>query len=198
MAFGFLISTHAFAEDAAAQPSLIESLVPFLLIFVMMYFLLIRPQMKKAKGQASLISSLKAGDEIVTSGGLIGRIKTVAETFVVVDMGTTNLKVLKDNISRLTNPTKEATVVAKKRQIEICTASGNPEGRSPKDLFQEQKQARRSPSKSVLIPVKIWNGDVFFCELRDIVMRLFYVKPFLCILVSFVVGSPILTKESKR
>lgn len=109
-----LTSWSAYGDGQAAQPSLLESLVPFLLIFVMMYFLLIRPQIKKAKEQAALSSALKSGDEVVTTGGLIGRIKTVSEQFVVVDMGSTSLKVLKENIARLTKPENQARALKEK------------------------------------------------------------------------------------
>ena len=61
------------AAAAAKQPSLLDGmLVPMVLIFVMFYFVLIRPQQKRAKDQQSLITSAKSGDEIVTSGGLHG------------------------------------------------------------------------------------------------------------------------------
>src|SRR5437868_889014 len=78
-----LTETQLFAQatqaaQASGQPSLIESLVPILLVFVVMYFLLIRPQVKKAKEQANLINSLQVGDEVVTSGGIIGRIRSIS------------------------------------------------------------------------------------------------------------------------
>lgn len=88
------------AATHAAQPSLFESLVPFLFIFVLMYFLMIRPQVKKAKEHTALLKNLKPGDEIVTSGGIIGRIRSIADLFVTIDVGSTNIKVLKEHVSQ--------------------------------------------------------------------------------------------------
>lgn len=87
-----------------AQPSFMENMIPFLLIFVLMYFLLIRPQVKKAKEHTKLLDALKVGDEVVTSGGFIGRIRNISDTFVVLDLGSTTAKILKENISRTSFP----------------------------------------------------------------------------------------------
>ena len=111
----FSQALYASAESAAntaatnAQPSLIESLIPFFLIFVAMYFVLIRPQAKKAKEHQNLLSSLKPGDEIVTSGGIIGRIKSISEDFVSVDLGSTHIKVMKEHISKFTKKDSSQT-----------------------------------------------------------------------------------------
>lgn len=109
------LSTVGFAQEAeqvgsAAQPSLFESMIPFLIILILMYFLLIRPQVKKSKQHSSLISTLQVGDEVVTSGGLIGRIKSVSDAFIVLDLGSTTVKILKENITRLTHPKNDASV----------------------------------------------------------------------------------------
>lgn len=95
-----------FAEEAVAakQPSFFENMIPILFVFVLMYFLLIRPQVKKAKEQTKLLDTLQEGDEVVTSGGLIGRIRTISETFIVLDLGSTTVKILKENIIRTTFP----------------------------------------------------------------------------------------------
>jgi preprotein translocase subunit YajC len=94
----------AAAAAVSSQPSMFESLVPFLLIFVLMYFLMIRPQVKKAKEHSSLLNSLKVGDEVITSGGLIGRIRSIAEGFVVLDLGSTTVKVLREHITQTAKP----------------------------------------------------------------------------------------------
>ena len=93
--------------QVAVQPSLIESMIPFLLIFVVMYFILIRPQAKKAKAHKVLLESLKVGDEVVTSGGIIGRIKSLAETFVTLEVGNASLKVLKEHVVLATRGSKK-------------------------------------------------------------------------------------------
>jgi preprotein translocase subunit YajC len=65
-----------------------------------MYFLVIRPQQKKAKEHQALLTTLKVGDEVVTTGGIIGRIKAIADAFVTLEAGpNTTLKVQKSHIA---------------------------------------------------------------------------------------------------
>lgn len=79
----FLIAS-AYAQDAAPQGGGLMSFLPLIIIFVIFYFLLIRPQMKRAKEHRALVAGLEKGDEIVTNGGLLGRITDVGDTFVTV------------------------------------------------------------------------------------------------------------------
>ena len=95
----------AYGQEGAAPkgPSLMDMLVLPLGFIVIMYFFIIRPQQRKAKEQASLITNLKSGDEVITTGGLIGRVKSVADTFVTIDIAAnTAVKVMKSHISGLT------------------------------------------------------------------------------------------------
>ncbi|NNJ66380.1 MAG: preprotein translocase subunit YajC [Xanthomonadales bacterium] len=85
----FIASAHA--QDAA-QPGGLMSFLPLIIIFVIFYFLLIRPQMKRAKEHKKLVSELANGDEIVTNGGLLGRITNVGESFVTVEL-TDNVRI---------------------------------------------------------------------------------------------------------
>lgn len=98
----FSIWTNSALAQAAAQPqgpSMFEMLVPFVGLFVVMYFFMLRPQQMRAKEHQAFLASLKAGDEIVTSGGIIGRVRSVAEGFVSVEIaGDTVIKVLKSAI----------------------------------------------------------------------------------------------------
>jgi len=92
-----------------AQPSFFEILVMPAALLVIMYFFVIRPQQKKAKEQLSLIDGLKVGDEVVTSGGIIGRIKSIAEQFVTLEAGSnTLLKIQKNHITGAPKPKPEA------------------------------------------------------------------------------------------
>ena len=76
---------NAYAQDAAS-PGGLMSFLPLIVIFVVFYFLLIRPQMKRAKEHRQLVSGLSKGDEVVTNGGLLGRITDVTESFVTVEL----------------------------------------------------------------------------------------------------------------
>jgi preprotein translocase subunit YajC len=81
----------AYAQDASPQSSLL-SFLPLIIIFVVFYFLLIRPQTKRAKEHRPLVANLANGDEVVTNGGLLGRITHVGESFVTVELAD-NVKV---------------------------------------------------------------------------------------------------------
>ena len=75
----------AYAQDASPQGGLL-SFLPLIIIFVVFYFLLIRPQTKRAKEHRQLVANLANGDEVVTNGGLLGRITHVGESFVTVEL----------------------------------------------------------------------------------------------------------------
>lgn len=105
-----LTSLSLLAEEAAKsastqQPSFMEGVLPFVFIFVAMYFIMIRPQAKKAKDHANLLKNLKNGDEVVTSGGIIGKVKHIADDFITLEVGSNHMKILKDHIA---GPTKKA------------------------------------------------------------------------------------------
>jgi preprotein translocase subunit YajC len=75
-----MLISPAYAQDAAGgTAALIMQLAPLLLIFAVFYFLLIRPQQKKAREHRALLSSLKRGDRVLTSGGIIAQITRVKE-----------------------------------------------------------------------------------------------------------------------
>ena len=77
----------AYAADAApAAPNQFMSFVPLVLIFVVFYFLLIRPQQKKAKEHQDFLGNLKKGDAVVSSGGLIGTITGLTDTVVTLEV----------------------------------------------------------------------------------------------------------------
>jgi preprotein translocase subunit YajC len=81
------MTSLAYAADAAspaANP--LTGFLPMILIFVVFYFLLIRPQQKKAKLQQEFLSNLKKGDEVVTSGGLQGKITGLTDTVVTLEI----------------------------------------------------------------------------------------------------------------
>jgi preprotein translocase subunit YajC len=72
--------TPAFAQGAPAGGSdMLIQVAPFALIFVIMYFLILRPQQKRAKDHQTLVSQLRRGDTVVTSGGLVGKITKVVD-----------------------------------------------------------------------------------------------------------------------
>lgn len=87
--------TFLLAQTAPASPSgsgLIGTIVPFALMAVALYYVMIRPQMRKQKEQAALVSSLKTGDRVVTTSGIHGLISNVKERTVIVKIAD-NVKV---------------------------------------------------------------------------------------------------------
>ena len=79
-------AAHAQAAGAPVQPSPWPSVIMLGAVFVLMYFMMIRPQMKRQKEHRQMVEKLAKGDEIVTSGGIAGRIEEVGETFLTVEI----------------------------------------------------------------------------------------------------------------
>ena len=78
---------HAQTAGAAADPTGgFMQLLPMILMFVVLWFLMIRPQMKKAKEHKALLAGLAKGDEVVTQGGIIGKVTKVGENYVSVEI----------------------------------------------------------------------------------------------------------------
>ena len=80
--------TNAYAQSAASGFSLdsMGSFLPILLMFVVLYFLMIRPQQKKQREQRDMLSALSAGDEVLTAGGIVGKITKVSENFITLEI----------------------------------------------------------------------------------------------------------------
>ncbi len=81
----FISSAYAQAAGAAPQNGLV-SMLPLVLIFVVFYFLLIRPQTKRAKEHRAMVAALAVGDEVVTGGGLLGKVTEVSDQFLTVEI----------------------------------------------------------------------------------------------------------------
>ncbi|SME90848.1 preprotein translocase subunit YajC [Pseudobacteriovorax antillogorgiicola] len=96
------VGTALAQGKAAAEPSMLELLAMPAMILVIMYLFMIRPQQKKQKEHQELLQNLKSGDEVVTTGGIIGRIKAVSDAFVTIDAGANNqLKIQKHHVVSL-------------------------------------------------------------------------------------------------
>ena len=80
----FIADAHAQAAGGAAPPGM--DLIFLVLLFVVFYFLLIRPQLKRAKEHKNMVASLAKGDEVVTGGGLLGRVTKVGDHFVTLEI----------------------------------------------------------------------------------------------------------------
>ncbi|QPF72280.1 preprotein translocase subunit YajC [Roseateles sp. DAIF2] len=82
--------SNAFAQAAPAATggteSSLLSMLPLVLMFVVLYFVMIRPQMKRQKEHKAMIEALAKGDEIVTAGGLLGKVAKLGESFVTLEV----------------------------------------------------------------------------------------------------------------
>jgi preprotein translocase subunit YajC len=98
-----LLIDSAWAQGAPApQGNSMTFLVMMGLFFVIFYFMLIRPQSKRAKEHRTMLAALAVGDEVVTGGGILGRVTEVGESFVTVEVADgVKLKVQKSQITQL-------------------------------------------------------------------------------------------------
>jgi preprotein translocase subunit YajC len=97
--------SNAYAASTPAPGGDLMSFLPIIIIFVLFYFMLIRPQMKQAKQQKAMIEALKAGDEIATVGGVVGKITKVGDNFLSVEIAAnTVINVQKHSVQTLLPP----------------------------------------------------------------------------------------------
>ena len=133
------------AGGAAGGDPGLGSFVPIILMFAVFYFLLIRPQQKRTKEHKAMLSSLKRGDEVITAGGIFGRIQEITDEYAILDVGGTHMKVLRSSISTFSSnvgkaPDKKA---AKKGE------SGNAKKDEPKKLGLKKDEARQDEKADV-------------------------------------------------
>ena len=81
-----MIISPAFAQAAPSGDSGYIGLLPIVLMFVLLYFLMIRPQMKRAKETKSMIEALQKGDEVITAGGVVGRITRISDAYLSLEI----------------------------------------------------------------------------------------------------------------
>ncbi len=83
---GFFISDAVAQAAGADAPSTLQGLLPMVALFVIFYFLLIRPQQKRQKEHKNMVSGLAKGDEVVTMGGVLGKITEIDENFITLEV----------------------------------------------------------------------------------------------------------------
>src|SRR5688572_29491192 len=94
----------AYAQAAPAGGSGFESMILLVAMFAIMYFLLIRPQMKRAKEQRAMVEALQKGDEVVAAGGLIGRVTKLSEQYLTVEVAPNTEIVMQRNAVQVVLP----------------------------------------------------------------------------------------------
>ncbi|MBU0582887.1 MAG: preprotein translocase subunit YajC [Alphaproteobacteria bacterium] len=79
--------TPAYAQGTGASPDMLISILPFVLIFVIMYFLIIRPQRTQLKKRGEMLAAIRRGDTVVTGGGLVGKVTKANDAELEIDLG---------------------------------------------------------------------------------------------------------------
>ena len=86
----FISNAYAQAAPAAAaggdMSSSLMSMLPLVLMFVVLYFIMIRPQMKRQKEHRAMLDKLSVGDEVITNGGIAGTVRSIGESFIHVEI----------------------------------------------------------------------------------------------------------------
>jgi preprotein translocase subunit YajC len=95
------------ASGGAAGPGPLVNLMPIALMFVILYFLMIRPQQRRAREHETLVQNLKRGDDVVTSGGIHGRIHTIADKILTVEVApNVRIRVDRDQVASVLRTSK--------------------------------------------------------------------------------------------
>lgn len=84
-----MLISNAYAQAAGATGGIEQqmmSMLPIVLMFVVLYFLMVRPQMKRAKEHKQMMAALQKGDEVITAGGIVGRLSKVGDAYVTVEV----------------------------------------------------------------------------------------------------------------
>ena len=82
----FISNAYAQAAAPAGAAGGLMSFLPIILMFVVLYFLMIRPQMKRQKEQKAMIDALGKGDEVVSAGGVVGRVTKVGDAYITIEI----------------------------------------------------------------------------------------------------------------
>lgn len=81
-------NAYAQAEAAAGGASMLTSMLPLILMFAVLYFIMIRPQMKRQKEHRAMIDALAKGDEVSTAGGIVGKVVTLSDQWIHLELTT--------------------------------------------------------------------------------------------------------------
>ncbi len=137
---------YAQAGGAPAGGDFFVSLMPLVLIFVVFYFLLIRPQQQKVKLHRQMVEGLKRGDQVVTAGGILGKVTRVEAgdaTLMVEIAPNVQVKVARHTISEVVGKTQPATNDNRAGQAATTAAAGSAGGESVAQrlsrLFKQQR-----------------------------------------------------------
>lgn len=106
----FVTPAYAQAAGASSGPAMLIQILPFVLIFAIMYFLMIRPQRQQMKKHAEMVSAVRRGDTIVTTGGIVAKVTNAADASEIVAeiSDGVKVKILRKSISEVRSKTEPA------------------------------------------------------------------------------------------
>lgn len=109
--------TPAYAQSPGGGGDFFVTLLPFILIFAIMYFLIIRPQQRRLREHREMVANLRRGDTVVTSGGIIGKVTKVEDNELQVDIGDgMKVRVVRGTISEVRSKGEPVAPAASKRK----------------------------------------------------------------------------------
>ncbi len=88
------------AQAAGGEQNALMSMLPIVLMFVILYFLMIRPQMRRQKDHKKMVEALAKGDEVILSGGILGKISKVSDSYVTVEIAQVSDKSVESIVQR--------------------------------------------------------------------------------------------------
>jgi len=107
--FNQILALSPPAQSGQSQPPMWTGLMPLVLLFVMFYFVLLRPQQKKQKQHAELLKTVRPGDKIVTTGGVVAVVVTVKEKTLSIRSADSKFEITKAAIAEITERSAEST-----------------------------------------------------------------------------------------
>lgn len=129
-----LFAQNATSNTANQKSSSIQMIVMMVILFAVMYFLMIRPQKKRQKEEQEMRSSLEIGDEIITIGGIVGKVVTIREEDIIIETGADRNKMKIQRWAVNTNVTKTEQ---HKKEVEKA-----------REAAKEKKEAKKADKKS--------------------------------------------------
>jgi len=145
-----MLISDAFAQAAAPAQSdgSFMTLIPLIGIFVIFYLLLIRPQSKRAKEQKLMIEALQKGDEVITSGGNLGKILNVSESYVIVEIAPTiEVTIVKTAIQTLLPKGTLKDIAPRGRAQKATKASKTTEPKEDAEVKEAKKTTKAKKAK---------------------------------------------------
>ncbi|SEN14160.1 protein translocase subunit yajC [Paracoccus alcaliphilus] len=102
----FVTPAYAQAAGGAGAGAAFAQFIPLILIFAIMYFLMIRPQQKRAKQHREMVGALKKGDQVITQGGIIGKVASVRDDEIEVEIASgVRVRIVRSTVAQVLNPT---------------------------------------------------------------------------------------------